>query len=65
MANGKMNLNILKWARAHDWGQQAELTADGRITGCREVWNDSEGNQYDSEAGPFDNLKELREWAGY
>lgn len=60
----------LLWAREHDWGVNAVMTADGLMVGLVERWTErcrrtGRVRAAEAPAPAFSNPAELRAWAGY
>lgn len=49
-----MDINHLRWAQSHDWGEKAKLK-----NGVISLWD------LDGHYCLFENFSELRKWAGY
>jgi hypothetical protein len=58
---------VQAWCRQHDWGRQAQIaTMDGQLS-VRYLIEEhrDEGGVLQSELRHFDDIEELRAWAGY
>ncbi len=70
--NDDITPNTLAWARQHDWGLDARISARGKLNGCieratRSIATDAEPlatELYEREVS-FTSRRELRAWAGY
>lgn len=59
---------VQAWCRQHDWGRQAQVaTINGRMIMCYLIDTSSNeaGNAWISKLVRFDDIDELRAWAGY
>ncbi|HEV7352576.1 MAG TPA: hypothetical protein VGN74_05545 [Brevundimonas sp.] len=57
-------LGWLLWAREHDWGRNARMTEDGRLTGVSCLVSHRDGSST-VERPTFTNSRDLKAWAGY
>lgn len=55
---------VLAWARRHDWGREAVMSADGVLFGVIERLELAEG-QPRIQSLNFASLHDLAHWAGY
>lgn len=58
---------VQAWCRRHDWGRQAQIaTMDEQLT-IRYIieWYRDEDGVLQSELRHFDDIEEIRAWAGY
>ena len=63
----KNSAALENWCRSHDWGRQARIaTLEGRVFVCYliELTRDA-GGVLRSELCRFDDIDDLRAWAGY
>lgn len=57
-------LGWLLWAREHDWGRNARMTADGVIEGLSCLVSHRDGSA-SVERPTFTTPREMKAWAGY
>lgn len=63
--NDQQRASVVAWARGHEWGRDAVMTAGGALYGC--VSNDSLDlpNRSRRVSYAFTELHSLARWAGY
>lgn len=57
--------NALAWVRSHEWGRNAQMSADGVLFGCVHPADCDRASQSRFDSVNFVSLHEVATWAGY
>lgn len=57
--------SVVRWARSHDWGRDAVMTAGGALYGCVQADSPDRSNGCRRVSYAFTELHSLARWAGY
>ncbi len=57
--------NVMDWVRSHEWGRNAQMSADGVLYGCVDLSARDRASQGRFDSVNFVSLHAVATWAGY